>query len=86
MRILDAREQGAFFCDDTAVDPDRCLTLAEADIEDSIYPPTDLPTKSLVYTVLSQVIYGDIERNVEAVINMTQSGKDVPFLLYWRMQ
>ncbi len=86
MRILDAREQGAFFCDDTAVDPDRCLTLAEADIEDSIYPPTDLPAKSLVYTVLSQVIYGDIERNVEAVINMTQSGKDAPFLLYWRMQ
>ena len=39
-----------------------------------------------VYTVLSQVIYGDIERNVEAVINMTQTGKDTPFLLYWRLQ
>lgn len=86
MRILEAREQGMFFCDDTAVDPDRCLTLAEAGIKGNIYPPTDLPAKSLVYTVISQVIYGDIERNVEAVINMTQSGKDVPFLLYWRMQ
>ncbi len=86
LRILDAREQGQFFCDDTAIDPDRCITLAEADIEDSIYPPTELPAKSMVYTVLSQVSYGDIERSVEAVINMTQTGTDIPFLLYWRMQ
>jgi len=86
VRILEAREQGRFFCDDTAVDPDRCITLAEADIEDSIYPPTSLPAKSLVYTVLSQVSYGDIERSVEAVISMPQTGTAIPFLLYWRMR
>ncbi len=86
LQILEARERGGFFCDDTAADPDRCLTLAEANIDGDIYPPTELPTQSWVYTVLSQVNYGDIERNVEAVINMTQTGKDLPFLLYWRMQ
>jgi type II secretory pathway component PulK len=86
VRILDARDQGEFFCEDTSIDPDRCITLAEADIEDSLYPPTSMPAKSLVYTVLAQVSYGDIERSVEAVINMTQTGTDAPFLLYWRMQ
>lgn len=86
IEILDARERGAYFCDSTATDPDRCLTLAEADIVGSIYPPTTLPAKSWVYTVISQVVYGDIERTVEAVINMTQTGKAAPFLLYWRMQ
>lgn len=84
--ILDARDEGSFFCDDSAGDPDRCITLGEIGIEGSIYPPTKLPARSWVYTVLSQVTYGEIERNVEAVINMTQTGKDQPFLLYWRMQ
>ena len=86
IEILDARERGAYFCDSTATDPDRCLTLAEADLDGDIYPPTTLPAKSWVYTVISQVIYGDIERTVEAVINMTETGKAAPFLLDWRMQ
>ena len=83
--ILEARSEGSYFCDDAATDPDRCITLSELSIGD-IYPPTQLPAKSWVYTVLSQVTYGEIERNVEAVINMTQTGTDKPFLLYWRMQ
>lgn len=84
--ILDAREEGSYFCDDAASDPDRCITLADVGIEGDLFPPTSLPARSWVYTVLSQVTYGDIERNVEAVINMTQTGKDTPFLLYWRLQ
>ena len=84
--ILEARNEGFYFCDDAASDPDRCITLAEVGIYGEIFPPTTLAARSWVYTVLSQVIYGDIERNVEAVINMTQTGKDTPFLLYWRLQ
>ncbi|MCP4037842.1 MAG: general secretion pathway protein GspK, partial [bacterium] len=86
VEVLDARARGVFFCDDTSTDPDRCLTLAEADIDGELYPPTQLPARSWVFTVVSQVIQGDIERTVEAVINMTQTGKDAPFLLYWRLQ
>jgi type II secretory pathway component PulK len=86
IQILDARKRGAYFCDSTATDPDRCLTLAEANLSGEIYPPVKLPAKSWVYTVISQVIFGDIERTVEAVLNMTQTGKSAPFLLYWRMQ
>jgi type II secretory pathway component PulK len=84
--MIRVREDGSFFCDDTAKDPDRCVSLTEASIDGSIYPPTELPARSWVYTVFTQVVYGDIERNVEAVINMTKTGKDIPFLLYWRMQ
>jgi len=86
IQILDARERGAYFCDSISTDPDRCLTLAEANLSGEIYPPVKLPAKSWVYTVISQVIFGDIERTVEAVLNMTQTGKSAPFLLYWRMQ
>jgi len=86
IELLERRDQGAVFCDDTSKHPDRCMTLAEADLDGDIYPPTDLPAKSFVYTVVSQVIHGDIERTVEAVINMTQTGKSAPHLLYWRMQ
>ena len=84
--ILAARDEGSYFCDDAEVDPDRCITLADVGIVGDIFPPTSLPARSWVYTVLSQVTYDDIERSVEAVINMTQTGKDMPFLLYWRMQ
>jgi type II secretory pathway component PulK len=86
LEILDARKRGAYFCDSISTDPDRCLTLAEANLSGEIYPPVKLPAKSWVYTVISQVIFGDIERTVEAVLNMTQTGKSAPFLLYWRMQ
>jgi len=86
LEVLSVRERGAFFCDETTTDPERCLTLAEANLDGEIYPPTKLPAKSWVFTVVSQVIHGDVERSVEAVINMTQTGKDAPFLLYWRLQ
>ena len=80
--ILDAREEGSYFCDDAASDPDRCITLADVGIEGDLFPPTSLPARSWVYTVLSQVIYGDNERNVEAVIYMTHTGKDTLYQLY----
>lgn len=86
VEIVDRRSEGNFFCDDTSTNPDRCITLAEVDLEGELYPPISLPSKSFVYTVVSQVVHGDIERTVEAVINMTQTGKSAPFLLYWRMQ
>ncbi len=86
LELLEVRERGSIFCDDTAAHPDRCVSLAEANLDGEVYPPAELPATSYVYTVVSQVILGDIERTVEAVINMTQSGKNAPFLLYWRMQ
>ncbi|MDP6980601.1 MAG: type II secretion system protein GspK [Myxococcota bacterium] len=86
VRIMDAREDGSFICDDVSSNPDRCITLSEVVDSSEVYPPTELPAKSFVYTVISQVVYGDIERTVEAVINMTQTGKSAPFLLYWRLQ
>ncbi len=83
-QILGAREEGKIFCHKTETDPDRCITFEQADVEGGIYPPVVLPSVTPVYTILSEVILGDVERSVEAVINMSKPGE--PRLLFWRMQ
>jgi type II secretory pathway component PulK len=53
-QILRVREEGSLFCDKRERDPDRCRTLAEANLEGSIFPPVKLPIISRTFTVVSR--------------------------------
>jgi hypothetical protein len=83
-QVLNALEDGNIFCEQTEIDPDRCITFAEADLEGEIFPPTEMPVISFTYTVVTEVQFGDIERSVEAVLTIMEPGN--PQLLFWRMQ
>lgn len=81
-RILKLREEGSIICDETEVDPDRCVALVEVVPEGSIYPAVRLPSSSSVFTVTAEARVGDSLRTLEAVIDR-QSGNR-PQVLLWR--
>ena len=84
MQILETRDEGMMFCEKTETNPDRCITLEQADLEGPIFPPSSLPALTFVYTVIAEAQLGDVERSVEAVLDFTSPTN--PRVLFWRMQ
>jgi type II secretory pathway component PulK len=83
-RILGVREEGSLFCDSTEQDPDRCRTLAQADLEGELFPPVKLPVVSRTYSVVSRARVGEIEKVAEAIVSL-ETLKE-PRLLSWRLR
>ena len=82
--ILRVREEGALFCNEREQDPDRCRTLAEANLEGQICPPVRLPVISQTFVVVSRARVGEIERSAEAVVSL--ESLEEPRLLSWRVR
>ena len=80
-RILKLREEGKIICDQTEVDPDRCVPMGEV-LDGSIYPPTALPSSSSVFEITAEAKVDDLYRTLEAWIDRSQADK--PRVLTWR--
>jgi hypothetical protein len=80
-RILNFREDGKIFCDQTSVDDYRCIPMGEV-FEGSIYPPVDLPSTSSVFMVTSEAQVGELYRTLDAVIDRGNGNQ--PRVLAWR--
>ncbi|MBW2421690.1 MAG: general secretion pathway protein GspK [Deltaproteobacteria bacterium] len=83
-QILRYREEGSIFCSATEKDPDRCRTLAEANLEGELFPPVRLPAISRTFTVVARARVGEIERSAEAVVSFESFAE--PRLLSWRLR
>lgn len=82
-RILELREKGSLICTDSAADPDRCVSLSEAGMDEgSVYPPLALPTPVSVFRVVSEARVGQLSRRLEAIYDTRPSGG--PQLLSYR--
>ena len=80
-RILKKREEGRIICDQTEVDPDRCIPLGEM-LDGTLYPETQLQASSKVFRVVAEARVGEISRSLEAVIDRTNPAQ--PQVLTWR--
>jgi type II secretory pathway component PulK len=83
-QILQLREQGRFLCDDTAIDPDRCETPANVNVEGGFYPPTSLPASASIFLVTATARVANVRRTASAVID--RSNPQQPRLLSYRVQ
>jgi len=83
-QILQLREQGRFLCDDTAVDPDRCVTPASVNIESGVYPASVLPASASVFRVTAEARVANVRRTVVAEID--RSDPQQPRLLSYRVE
>lgn len=82
-RILRLRQEGKKLCTDTAKDPDRCVSLTEAGIDEgSIFPETELPVPISVFRVVSEAQVANLTRRIEAIYDTRPSAG--PQLLSWR--
>ena len=75
------REEGRIICDQTEVDPDRCVPLGDV-LDGSIYPPTSLPSFATVFEVTAKATVGDLSRTLDAVIDRAEPAE--PRVLTWR--
>jgi general secretion pathway protein K len=80
-RILKKRDEGKIICDQTQVDPDRCVPLGEM-LDGTLYPESQLPASSKVFTVVAEARVGKISRSLEAVIDRSNPAQ--PRVLTWR--
>lgn len=75
-------QEDKILCEDSSSDPERCVSLAEARIEGSIYPETTLPATARVFRVVAEARVGALTRRMEAIVD-TRS-LEGPQLLSWR--
>lgn len=75
-------QEDKILCEDSGSDPERCVSLAEARIEGSIYPETTLPATARVFRVVAEARVGALTRRMEAIVD-TRS-LEGPQLLSWR--
>lgn len=83
-RILKTRDQGQAICtgSDPALD---CVTLSDVGLgEGSLFPPVSLPDESDTFRVRAVARVGEIERQVEAVVDRSDLAE--PQLLFWRVE
>ncbi len=82
--ILERRERGEIFCDESFEDENRslrCVGLSEV-IPGQVYPAPAF--RSDVFLVSSEARVGEVSRTVEAVLR--RSRQDAPPLLSWRVR
>jgi len=75
-------QEDKILCEDSGSDPERCVSLAEARIEGSLYPETVLPATARVFRVVAEARVGALTRRMEAIVD-TRS-LEGPQLLSWR--
>ena len=80
-KILNLREDGQIICDQTEVDPDRCVPLGEV-LDGTLFPQSQLPASSKVFTVISEARVAEVTRSLEAVVD--RSDPSAPRVLTWR--
>ena len=83
-QILERRERGDIFCDESFEDENRslrCVGLSEV-IPGQIYPPPSF--RSDVFLVTAEARVGEVTRPVEAALR--RSRQDTPPLLSWRLR
>jgi general secretion pathway protein K len=80
-RILTMRDGDTVFCDES-VDRPGCISIAEAAVEGTPFPPLTYDTD--VFQVVAEASYGDVRRTVEAVIDRSEPTD--PRILSWRVR
>ena len=69
-RILGLRKKKKLICTDVSADPDRCVSLSEAGLDEgSVYPELKLPLPISVFRVVSEAQVGALRRRFEAIID-----------------
>ena len=82
-RILALRKTGKIVCSEVSKDPENCVTLSEAGLDEgSIYPETPLPSPVAVFRVVAEARVRNLTRRMEAIYDTRTRGG--PQLLSWR--
>ena len=76
------READAMFCGKKARSRPGCISLAEAEVEGTPFPPLTYETD--VFQVSAEASYGDVRRTIEAVIDRSEVTS--PLILSWRVR
>jgi len=84
--LLEVRQQEGVVCNDPEAGVPGCVTFSQVLGlgEGSVFPEATLPTKGLIYEVVSEAKVGDVTKRVVATVDVTNH--ENPLLLSWEVR